>query len=104
MAELIRDYKAGGGDTRDLPKMFLKRFYETVLEAELTDHLGYEKHTKGAREEGNARNGTTAKTITGDFGQVEIKAPRDRNASFEPQILPKGQRRIGALSRFTGVA
>ena len=63
------------------------------MNAELTHHLGYEKGQAEGRGSGNNRNGTSRKTVQGDFGWVEIAVPRDRNASFEPQILPKHQRR-----------
>jgi len=78
----------------------LKRFVRAVLEramnAELTHHLGYEKHDPAGYKSGNSRNGTSGKTVKGDFGELEIEVPRDRSSTFEPQILPKHQ------TRFTG--
>jgi putative transposase len=71
-----------------------KRLVERALEGEMTAHLGYEKHATGASPSGNARNGTTAKRVKGEFGEVAIAVPRDRDASFAPQLVPKRQRRL----------
>lgn len=68
---------------------------EGALGAELTHHLGYEKHQGPGG--GNARNGSSAKTLKGDFGEVEIAIPRDRNGSFAPQIVAKHQRRFSGF-------
>src|SRR5918912_1361502 len=73
----------------------LKRFSKTVLEralgAELTEHLGYEKHDPAGYGSGNARNGTTEKTLKGKNGKVRIEVPRDRNGTSEPQLVKKHQ-------------
>ena len=71
-----------------------KRLVERALQAELTEHLGYELHQEPAGGVGNTRNGSTAKTVATEHGPVEIKTPRDRKASFEPQLVRKGQRRF----------
>jgi putative transposase len=71
-----------------------KRLVECAMEVELTDHLGYEPHTEPPGGAGNTRNGTSSKRLTGEHGQVEIDAPRDRNGSFEPKIVRKRQRRF----------
>jgi putative transposase len=71
------------------------RVVEAALEAELTEHLG---HPPGGRPQGaNVRNGAMGKTIQTDLGPVEVKTPRDREGSFEPQILPKRQTRLAGL-------
>ena len=62
--------------------------------AELAQHLGYAKNEPEGRGSGNNRNGRSRKQVQGDFGEVEIEVPRDRNGSFEPQILPKRERRF----------
>jgi putative transposase len=62
--------------------------------AELTHHLGYEKHSAQGKGSGNSRNGTTSKTLKSDLGDISIDTPRDRNGDFEPQIVKKGQRRF----------
>jgi putative transposase len=71
-----------------------KRLVERAMEVELTDHLGYEPHLEPPGGTGNARNGTTPKTLVTEHGAVQIDAPRDRNGSFEPQIIRKRQRRF----------
>ena len=67
---------------------------ETALDAEMTEHLGYDKHDAAGRGSGNSRNGTRAKTVFTEIGPVEIEVPRDTNSSFEPQIVKKRQRRL----------
>ena len=62
--------------------------------AELSEHLGYEPHQEPPGGTGNTRNGSTPKTLATEHGPVEIKTPRDRKGSFEPQIVRKGQRRF----------
>ena len=71
-----------------------KRLVERALSAELTEHLGYEPHQEPPGGTGNTRNGSTAKTLATEHGPVRIETPRDRNGSFEPQLVRKGQRRI----------
>src|SRR5215471_7393297 len=75
-------------------KQLKKALIERALGAELTEHLGYEKGDSAGRGSGNSRNGTSSKTILGDDGPIELAVPRDRNSSFEPQIVAKGQTRI----------
>lgn len=75
---------------------FAKTVLETALSAELTEHLGYEPNEKG-KAKGNARNGTSAKTVHTDIGPVPLDVPRDRAGSFEPKIVPKNSRRIGGF-------
>ncbi len=72
-----------------------KTVLETALEAEMTEHLGYEKHAVTASE--NARNGTRSKTVLTEVGPVEIEVPRDRDGSFEPKIVKKRQRRLDGI-------
>nr|WP_276209767.1 transposase [Amycolatopsis vastitatis] len=64
-----------------------KRLLESVLEGEITDHLGYDKYDPAGRGTGNSRNGTRAKTVLTDVGPVRIDVPRDRDASFEPSPM-----------------
>lgn len=64
------------------------------MEAELTDHLGYEKHSPEGNNRGNNRNGKAAKTVRSDFGEVKIETPRDRNGTFAPAIVKKRQNDI----------
>ncbi len=67
---------------------------ERALAEEMTGHLGYEKHDPAGRGSGNSRNGTTPKTVLTDIGAVDLAVPRDRNGSFEPRIVRKGQTRL----------
>jgi putative transposase len=71
-----------------------KRLVERALSAELSEHLGYEPHQEPPGGTGNTRHGSTGKTLATEQGPVEIKTPRDRNATFEPQLVRKGQRRF----------
>ena len=71
-----------------------KRLVERAMEVELTDHLGYEPHAEPPGGAGNARNGSTPKTLITEQGAVRIDAPRDRAGTFEPQIVRKRQRRF----------
>ncbi|WP_303900877.1 IS256 family transposase [Thiohalomonas denitrificans] len=77
-----------------LLKRLTKRMVERTLEAEMSDHLGYEPHAPEGRGTGNSRNGKTKKTVQSDAGQFEIEVPRDREGSFEPQLVRKRQRRL----------
>ena len=66
-----------------------KRLVERALEAELTDHLGYEPHREPPGGTGNTRNGGTSKTLMTEHGPVRIRTPRDRDGSFEPKLVRK---------------
>jgi putative transposase len=96
LTELLKDYQKPedllGKD--GLLKQLQKRLLERAMGAELTVHLGYEKHSAEGRNTGNSRNGTSPKTMKGEFGSLPLDVPRDRNGSFEPQIVTKGQRRF----------
>ena len=71
-----------------------KNVLETALDAEMSEHLGYEKHDPAGRNSGNSRNGTRAKTVLTEIGPVEIEVPRDTASTFEPRIVKKRQRRL----------
>src|SRR5438270_10202691 len=76
----------------------VRRVLQTGLEVEMSDHLGYEPHAAEGRGSGNSPNGSYPKTVTTDIGKVSLRVPRDRNATFEPVTVPKGQRRLDGLS------
>jgi putative transposase len=76
-----------------------KTVLETALDAEMTGHLGYDKHDPAGRGSGNSRNGTRAKTVLTEIGPVEIEVPRDRDASFDPVIVRKRQRRLEGIDQ-----
>src|SRR5436305_583150 len=82
-----------GGLLGRLTKMVI----EGALEGEMDDHLGYGKHDPAGRDGGNSRNGRRAKTVLTDIGPVEIEVPRDREASFEPQLVAKRARRLSGV-------
>ncbi len=85
------------GEGGFIPEM-IKAVLERGLNAELTSHLGYEKGDPAGRAMPNSRNGTTPKTVHSEVGSIALEIPRDRNASFEPRLVPKGERRIGGLA------
>jgi len=76
-----------------------KTVLETALEAEMSEHLGYDKHDPTGRNGANSRNGTRTKTVLTEVGPVEIEVPRDRDASFEPVIVPKRVRRLEGVDQ-----
>jgi putative transposase len=99
--DLMDQVDGGGlqltGEGGFLPEM-VRRVLEAGLEVERTDHLGYEKHERAGDGSGNSRNGYTAKRLGTEVGDIDLAVPRDRNGSFEPRLVPKGQRRVGGLS------
>ena len=95
--ELIKDYKnpedliGENGILKQLTKALLER----AMESELTHELGFEKHDRNSsKETDNRRNGTSRKTVKSKHGEIELEVPRDRASEFEPQIIPKHQRRF----------
>jgi putative transposase len=99
---LMDQVRAAGGtqaiDTKQLFQKLVKETLEVLLELEMEEHLGYAKHDAAGRGSGNSRNGASGKTVRGDFGEIEIETPRDRNSSFEPKIVAKRQTSIGNFS------
>jgi len=98
--ELIDRAGEGGvrltGEGGFLPEL-VKAVLERGLDAELTGHLGYERGDPAGRGSPNSRNGSTGKTLATEVGPIPIATPRDRAGSFEPRLVPKGQRRLGGL-------
>lgn len=95
--ELIKDYKnpedliGENGILKQLTKALLER----AMEAELTHELGFEKNARSiSKDSDNRRNGTSRKTVRSKHGEIELDVPRDRASDFEPQIIPKHQRRF----------
>ncbi|WP_399171337.1 IS256 family transposase [Streptomyces sp. TLI_171] len=80
-----------------LLQQLTKKLLESALEGEMTDHLGYEKHDPAGAGSGNSRNGVRSKTVLTEVGPVEIDVPRDREGSFEPQLVRKRQRRLSGV-------
>ena len=80
-------------------KQLTKRAIERIMNAEMDYHLDDEYNPESGRESGNSRNGKGHKTIKGDFGEMEIETPRDRKSTFQPQIVPKRQHRVGPMDK-----
>ena len=95
---LLKDYKKPADliGENGLLKQLTKQLLERAMAAEMTEHVGYDKHEAIGNNSGNSRNGKSAKTIKGSFGTMPLEVPRDRNGTFEPQIIEKHQ------TRFTG--
>ena len=97
--QLIADYKKPedliGED--GLLKQLTKALVERALDTELTAHLGHKRHDDVGNASGNVRNGRTQKTITGDFGVVDIEISRGRAGTFRPQLIGKHQRRFAGF-------
>jgi len=86
--DFLKQFKDGKEFMSFMDQMY-KRGVEKMLEGELDAHLGYEKHERKAKHSPNARNGYGRKTIKTEHGELEIEVPRDRDASFDPLVLPK---------------
>ena len=95
---LLKDYRKPADliGENGLLKQLTKQLLERAMAAEMTEHVGYDKHEAIGNNSGNSRNGKSAKTIKGSFGTMPLAVPRDRNGTFEPQIIEKHQ------TRFTG--
>lgn len=91
--ELVKDIKSEK-DLSALTSKLVKLTVETALNSELESHLGYPKNNSDGIQSGNNRNGHSSKTLKGDFGHIEVKTPRDRNGSFSPEFVKKGQTRF----------
>jgi putative transposase len=91
--KLLKDYKDPEEIVGEngLLKQLTKAILERAMQAEMNDHLGYEKHDPVGNNSGNSRNGKSSKTLKGEFGRLPIEVPRDRNATYEPKIVAKGQ-------------
>jgi putative transposase len=98
--ELLDELLAGVSSPEDLTgdtglfKQLKKALMERALGAELTHHLGYEKGDPAGRRTGNSRNGHSKKTVLTEEGELDLSIPRDRAGTFEPQLVPKGERRL----------
>ena len=74
-----------------------RKVLQSALEAEMSHHLGYDRHDPMGRGSGNSRNGSTPKTVTTEIGKVTVDVPRDRDGSFDPRVVPKHQRRLAGF-------
>jgi putative transposase len=96
---LIAQLRARGGtqavDSKAVVQSLVKQTLEAFLELEMEEHLGYPRYAPEGRGSGNSRNGAGTKTVRGDFGELEIETPRDRNGDFEPKLVGKRQTSLG---------
>ncbi|HWD98816.1 MAG TPA: IS256 family transposase [Bryobacteraceae bacterium] len=96
---LMAQVRARGGtpamDSKAVVQSLVKQTLEAFLELEMEEHLGYGRYAAEGRGSGNSRNGVGTKTVRGDFGELEIETPRDRNGDFEPKLVAKRQTSLG---------
>jgi len=94
--QLIADYKKPEDliGENGILKQLTKALLERAMQVEITDHLGYPRNAPEGKNSGNSRNGSYKKKLKGDFGEMDVAVPRDRNGSFEPIIVPKGESRF----------
>jgi putative transposase len=100
MKALAKELAKGVKTQEDLSAFsseLVRNVVEAALNVELTEHLGYEKYAPEGKHSGTSRNGSYPKTLKGSQGKIDIEVPRDRNASFEPQLVGKGQTRFTAF-------
>ena len=95
---LMQDCQSTGDIQTKLKRLFAGTI-EQMLEAEMDEHLGYEKHSTEGDNSGNSRNGYNHKTIISDYGESEIAIPRDQNGEFEPKVLEKRQTRTDEIEQ-----
>ena len=86
-------------DVHNLLKNLFKGTLQEILEAEMSEHLGYYKHSVAENNTGNSRNGYSSKTLKTTMGEAEIKIPRDRNGDFEPQIIKKYEKNASEIEQ-----
>jgi len=95
--DIPKDFWKDFKDRKDFDEFFNELFKEGInqmLKAEMTDHLGYEKHSKEGDNSGNSRNGDYQKTLKTNLGEITVNVPRDRNGEFDPKSVPKHQSRL----------
>lgn len=97
--ELLKDCKTPDDilGKQGLVQQLTKRAVERALSAEMTEHLGYERNERALDRRENTRNGNTSKTVLADSGAIALEVPRDRDGSFEPKLVRKGQRRLAGF-------
>jgi transposase-like protein len=99
--QLVDQARADGialtGEGGLLPQL-IARVLETGLAVEMTDHLGYEPNAAEGNNTGNSRNGSFPKTVTTEVGEVDLRVPRDRAGTFDPVLVPHGERRVDGLA------
>lgn len=99
LVELLAAECKSTGDVQGLLKRLFGQTVENLLEAEMDEHLGYEKHSATGVHSGNSRNGYGSKTVTSEYGESQIAVPRDRNGTFEPRVIEKRQTRTDEIEQ-----
>ena len=99
LVKLIAEECSTTGDVQNVLKKLFAGTIEQMLEAEMDEHLGYEKNSVLGNNSGNSRNGYGRKTIKSDYGDCEIAVPRDRNGEFEPKVIEKRQTRTDEIEQ-----
>jgi len=94
LVEALQEHIKTPSEGKQLTDLLQKNLIEAALGAEMAEHLGYSKHAAEGHNSGNNRNGYSTKKLKHDRGEFEIEVPRDRNGSFEPQLVKKGQTRL----------
>ena len=94
--ELAKDIKTPE-DLGQLSAFLTKLTVEAALKGEMNHHLGYDKSEPSGHNSGNSRNGYSSKKLKGDHGEIDLQTPRDRNSTFEPQLIKKGQSRVTGM-------
>lgn len=96
--EIIAKYKPKTvADMQDALKDIFGPMFEAMLNGEMDNHLGYDSNDKGSKTTENRRNGYIEKTVRTTQGNIEIRSPRDRDGSFEPQVIPKRSREVSGI-------
>lgn len=97
--QLLADYKSPEDllGEQGILKQLTKKLAERALEAEMEQHLGYAKHDAAGKNSGNSRNGKSRKSVRSIHGDIELETPRDRNGSFEPKLIKKGEKHLGGF-------
>lgn len=96
--QIIEQYKPKSvADMQDALKDIFGPMFEAMLQGEMNNHLGYESNDHGIKTTDNRRNGYTNKKVKTSAGEVDIKVPRDRDSSFEPQLIPKRQKDVSEI-------
>ncbi|GAB2918166.1 IS256 family transposase [Rheinheimera gaetbuli] len=97
--QLLADYKSPEDllGEQGILKQLTKKLAERALEAEMEQHLGYAKHDAAGKNTGNSRNGKSRKSVRSIHGDIELETPRDRNGSFEPKLIKKGEKQLGGF-------
>lgn len=99
LAKLLSKNCKSMDDVQDLLKDLFKEIIEEMLESEMDEHLGYDKNSVVGNNTGNSRNGYNKKSISTQYGETEIKVPRDRNGEFEPQVITKYQNKSNDIEK-----